>query len=104
MAGEGLQTIRKTEEEAQDIINRAKSDVQSELEKARAQKKRFIEEKDVLLEKEETSIRQKYEREASTVLEDIAREEKEQIEKINSVCEKNLAKVVQYITEEIVKE
>jgi len=64
----------------------------------------LIREKDVLLEKEEVRIRDRYAKETEDIVEQIEEEEKSTIQKLTNACEKNIGKVVDYIASEIVKE
>ncbi len=104
MAGEVLQKIIKKEAEAREIIDSAKDDAQSALEHARKKKRKLIDEKDALLTEEEARIKERYAAQTSKILKEIEREEQNRVAEINSTCDKNLPKVVSYISEEIVKE
>jgi len=104
MAGEVLQKIRKKEEEAREIIEKVKDDAQGSFNRAQEEKKKLIEKKDALLKDEEVRIKDRYAAQASKILKEIELEEQNRVADINSTCEKNLPKVVSYISEEIVKE
>lgn len=104
MAGEVIQEIKKRENEASELIARAHADAKKLLEKTRDTKADLIREKDVLLEKEEVRIRDRYAKETEDIVEQIEEEEKSTIQKLTNACEKNIGKVVDFIASEIVKE
>ena len=104
MAGEVIQEIKKRENEASELIARAHADAKKLLEKTRDAKADLIREKDVLLEKEEVRIRDRYAKETEDIVEQIEEEEKSTIQKLTNACEKNIGKVVDFIASEIVKE
>ncbi len=104
MAGEVIQEIKKRENEASELIARTHVDAKKILEKTRDAKADLIREKDVLLEKEEVRIRDRYAKETEDIVEQIEEEEKSTIQKLTNACEKNIGKVVDFIASEIVKE
>jgi vacuolar-type H+-ATPase subunit H len=104
MAGEVIHRIKQKENEAAELINKARADAKNLLQKTRAGKADILGQKDELLQKEEEKIKQKYARETAQIIEEIEKEENETIKKITALCDKNLPKVVDYITNEIVKE
>jgi len=104
MAGEVIQEIKKRENEASELIARSHADAKKLLEKTRDAKADLIREKDVLLEKEEVRIRDRYAKETEDIVEQIEEEEKSTIQKLTNACEKNIGKVVDFIASEIVKE
>jgi vacuolar-type H+-ATPase subunit H len=104
MAGEVIQEIKNRENEASERIARAHADAKKLLEKTRGAKADLIREKDVLLEKEEVKIRDRYAKETENMVKQIEEEEKSDIQKLTSACEKNVGRVVVFIVSEIVKE
>ena len=104
MAGEGIGSIKKTEEEATKIVVDAQAETKRIIQKARDQKKELINSKDKALIKEEESIRLKYSDQTQEVLKKLEGEEEKNIEKVDDRCQKNLKKVVSYISTQIVKE
>lgn len=104
MAGEVIEKIKQKEQAASEIIKEAKDEAYKIILRSGERKVEFIKEKDKLLEKEEMNIKERYEEEMQEVLRQIENEEEKEIEKINVLCKKNLEKVEQFISGEIVKE
>ncbi|MGQ9616469.1 MAG: hypothetical protein ACUVWJ_08725 [Spirochaetota bacterium] len=104
MAGEVIRTIKSKEEEAEEIINAAHLEARRIIQEARDRKRELFREKDRLLEKEGEMIKARYDDETAGVLDQIEKEEKEQISRINAQYEKNLPAVINYIIDRIVKE
>lgn len=104
MAGEVIQKIKEKEKEAAQIISDVKDEAMKKVLSAEEKKADFIREKDELLKQDEKKIKEKYEEEMKDILKELDQEEQREITRINSLCEQNLAKVVGFITEEIVKE
>jgi vacuolar-type H+-ATPase subunit H len=104
MAGEVIQKIKKTENEASELVMKAHADAKRLLEKTREKKSELITDKDRLLEQDETRIRDLYAQQTKEAVREIEEEEKSSREKINASCEKHIKQVVSFITSEIVKE
>jgi vacuolar-type H+-ATPase subunit H len=104
MAGEGIGSIKKTEEEAARIVVDAQAETKKILQKARDRKKELINSKDKALVKEEENIKSKYSDQTKEVLTKLEGEEVKNVEKVNEHCQKNLNKVVSFISKQIVKE
>jgi vacuolar-type H+-ATPase subunit H len=104
MAGELIRQIKESEQKASLIISDVKDKALKVILSAEEKKSDFLKQKDALLKDDETGIKEKYEREKKQMIQEIENEEKGEIESINTRCEKNLLKVVRFITEEIVKE
>ncbi len=104
MAGEVIHRIKQKENEAAELINKARADAKNLLEKTRNGKSDILSQKDLLLQKEEEKIKEKYDKETTHIIQEIEKEENDTIKKITALCGKNLPKVVDYITNEIVKE
>jgi vacuolar-type H+-ATPase subunit H len=104
MSGEVIRTIKKKEVEASDLVEKAHADAKKLLEKARSEKAGLIGEKERLLKEEESRIRDDYAKQTAKALREIENEEKDAIARITAICEKNMKKVVDYISAEIVKE
>lgn len=104
MAGEVIRTIKSKEEEAEEIINAAHLEARRIIQEARDRKRELFREKDRLLEKEGEMIKARYDGETAGVLDQIEKEEKEQISRINAQYEKNLPAVINYIVDHIIKE
>lgn len=104
MAGEAILKIKEKEKEASQIINMVKEQALKVILSAKEKKSDFIREKDKLLEKEEVIIKEKYDKAMKEILQKLEEEELRDIEKINSLCKQNLAKVTRFISDEIVRE
>jgi vacuolar-type H+-ATPase subunit H len=104
MAGEVIRTIKEKEVEASDLVTKARTDAKKLLEKTRAEKTGLIGEKDRLLGEEENRIRGDYAKQTAEAVKEIESEEKDAMARITAACEKNMGKVVDYISVEIVKE
>lgn len=104
MAGEVIGRIRSTEEEAAEIISRAKVEAREIIDGTAEKKQHMLDRKDGLLAEEEKKLRQRYRKEAEELLREIEAEEQRQVEQVNTLCGKNLHAVVEHITREIVKE
>ncbi|UCB46534.1 MAG: hypothetical protein JSV25_03670 [Spirochaetota bacterium] len=104
MAGEGIDSIKKTEEEAARIVVDAQAETKQILQKARDRKKELIDSRDKALIKEEENIKSKYSDQTKEVITKLEREEEKNVEKVNERCQKNLNKVVLFISKQIVKE
>jgi vacuolar-type H+-ATPase subunit H len=104
MAGEVIRTIKEKEVEASDLVAKARADAKKLLDETRAEKAGLIGEKDRLLKNEEGRIRDEYAKQTVEAVKKIESEEKEAIGRITAACEKNMGKVVDYISAEIVKE
>ena len=96
--------IKEKEKEAAQIISEVKDEVMKKILSAEEKNADFIREKDEVLEEDEKKIKEKYYKEMKDILKKLDHEEQREIEKINSLCEKNREKVVRFITAEIVKE
>jgi vacuolar-type H+-ATPase subunit H len=101
---EVIHRIKQKENEAAELINKARADAKKLLQKTRDEKAGIVGQKDELLRKEEENIKEKYDRDTTKIIEEIEKEEIETIKKITALCDRNLPKVVDYITNEIVKE
>ena len=104
MAGEAVLAIKKTEEEANQIINNARNETKRIIQNARKKGADFIRDKDELLKKEEIRIRESYSNDTKKVLRKLEDEEMESVERVNKLCEKNFNQVVPYISGQIIKE
>jgi vacuolar-type H+-ATPase subunit H len=104
MAGESIVRIKEKEQEASEIVRNVKDEALKIVLAAREKKSDFIAEKDGLLKEEEEKIKQRCEKELSGLLKELDDEEQKDIEKINALCKENLDNVVQFISNEIVKE
>ena len=104
MAGEGIDSIKKTEEEATKIVVDAQAETKRIIQKARDQKNELINSKDRALIKGEESIKLRYNEQTQEVLRKLEGEEEKNVEKVDEHCQKNLMKVVSYISKQIVKE
>jgi vacuolar-type H+-ATPase subunit H len=104
MAGEVIKQIKDRESEASELIAEAHADAKKLLERTRDEKTVLIEKKNNLLEKEEEKIREKYAGETADIVKQIEEEEKRTVQKLTTACEKNIGRVVDFISSEIVKE
>jgi len=104
MAGEVIQQIKDKEGEASDLVAKARAEAKKLLEETRTAKAGLIEEKDKLLQRDEAAIKDTYTKETAQAVSEIEEEEKGTVQRIKAACEKNLHRVVDYITSEIVKE
>jgi vacuolar-type H+-ATPase subunit H len=104
MAGEVIREIKNKEQEASELLVQAHAEAKKLLEKTRAEKADLIGRKDLLLKEEEGRIRESYAQKTEEAVREIENREKEAVERIEAACEKNMGKVVDYISAEIVKE
>lgn len=104
MAGEGIEKIKGSEEEALSILDRAKADARKLIEATARKKEELIADKKETLKEDEARIRQKYARETEKAVDEIGDEETKNVESVDRLCEGNVRKVVSYIIEEIVRE
>ncbi len=104
MAGEVIEKIREKEKEAQEIIEKAKLEARKIVEEAKAKKNGFFTEKDKILKRDEENISKKYHDETEVAINELEVQKNREIEEIDKKCEKNLNKVVEYISQKIVEE
>jgi vacuolar-type H+-ATPase subunit H len=104
MAGEVIRQIKDMENEASELIAKAHADAKKLLKNTRDEKNVLIEKKNSLLEKEEEKIREKYAGETADIVKQIEEKEKRTVKKLTTACEKNIDRVVDFISTEIVKE
>jgi vacuolar-type H+-ATPase subunit H len=104
MAGESVLRIKEKEKEASELVSSARLDAKKIVQSARDKKPVFIEEKDGLLKKEETRIRDDYMRQSEEVIRGLQGEEEREIKRISEVCQKNVSRVAEYVAREIVKD
>jgi vacuolar-type H+-ATPase subunit H len=104
MAGELIRKVKESEQKASQIISDVKDKAMKMILSAEEKKSDFLKQKDALLKDDEKRIKEQYEREKQQMILEIENEEKGEIRSINTRCEKNLLKVVRFITKEIVKE
>jgi vacuolar-type H+-ATPase subunit H len=104
MAGEAIEKIKGSEEEAVKILEKAKGDAKKLLDATARKKEKLIAEKREALKADEAEINEEFKREIEEAVRDIDEEEKRDIESVDTLCGGNVQKVVSYIIEEIVEE
>ena len=104
MAGELIEKIVEKEREAFQIISEVKDKAMKMILSAEEKKTDYIGEKDALLKEDSERVKEKYDSETQDIIREIEDEEKREVQRINTLCEQNLEKVVTFISEEIVKE
>jgi vacuolar-type H+-ATPase subunit H len=104
MAGEVIEKIKGSEEDALRLLDKAKADARKLIEATARKKEELIANKKETLKDDEARITQTYARETEQAVGEISDEETKDIESVDRLCEGNVRKVVSYIIEEIVRE